>query len=222
MARVQQVTPGGHLVLGFGRGAAVFRSDEFAFKKFDADGRAEQAVNKLRESDGDPRELGLGRSVVPLDRLKSISLIPGYAIVIVRWKGGIEPKSVHLRAQDGVLIEDFYDAVRSKYGDALAEKSCRAAVTDVPADPQLAGVAIFWLLGLACVIGGAFTRGQVGGRQNVFRLLGIVGQWLGPIPSLILGGVLLLGGGALLFRWLRDRPDKTVLTLAAGKRVFGS
>jgi hypothetical protein len=215
VAKQQFETPGRRLILQLGSCVAVLRDDEFAFNKFALD-RVPQIVARLRETDGDARELGLGRSVVPLAKLKAVSLIPGYGIVAVRWRSGIEPKTVHLRSQDGVLIDDFYQAVRDKYRDSLVEQQSRAAVTDVPADPQLAGVFIFWLLGLLCVISGAFTQGQVGGgRRNAFAILAMLGQWIGPIPSMILGGVLVLGGAALLFRWFRNRPDKTELTPSA-------
>jgi len=131
VAKRQFETPGRHLVLQLGTCVAVLRDDELAFNKFGLD-RAPQIVARLRETDGDPGELGLGRSVVPLAKLKAVSLIPGYGIVAVRWRSGIEPKTVHLRSQDGVLIGEFYQAVREKYGDALVEQESRAAVTDVP------------------------------------------------------------------------------------------
>ncbi len=202
-------TDSGHRVLRIGWWIAVLRDEDFAFKPFSSEKNTQEALENLRDEDGDPTALGMGRTVIPLKKLKGILLFPELGTLTITW--GMDG-STDLRSQGDVDYQEFYEALRSKYDDQLVEIKRTAKISEVPADPQLVIAIAVGFIGVVAILIGALSRQNVpvAGRGVIsflFTLAAKVGQWIGPIPAIAFGGLLIVAGIVLVVRTLSNRPE---------------
>ena len=203
--RVGVRTESGVFLWVSGMHLVAITEDQLLAKRFETQTNREKAARKIQAGEPAKSAIGMLTKTFSLDSIRNVCLVPDLGVLVVR--GGRLKEPLRLEFPDHDAAAEIFATLHAVCPTAGDVQSGKASVNDVPLDPQLGLAILFGLLGIACVVSGAFETGPIQGWGKA-QGLGKLGQWLGPIPAILIGVVALAAMGYFTLIWWRNLPEK--------------